>query len=112
MPKDNSSFFPKRKRRAASGRVHVSVLALILFGSLSSPGDGIVRITLLTPGEEGKKGKINFRPGIEPGTQRLGVQYTMHQAITQDKSSSPHSFLCTTSGRWRICQPHMVPVDP
>ena len=28
------------------------------------------------------------------------------QAITQDKSLSPHSFLCTTSGRWRICQPH------
>ena len=57
-------------------------------------------------GEEGKKGKINFRPGIEPGTQRLGAQYTRHQAITQDKSLSPHSFLCTTSGRWRICQPH------
>jgi len=42
-------------------------------------------------GEEAKKGKINFRPGIEPGTQRLGVQYTRHQAITQDKSMSPHS---------------------
>jgi len=35
--------------------------------------------------KERKKGKINFRPGIEPGTQRLGVQYTRHQAITKDK---------------------------
>ena len=50
--------------------------------------------------------EINFRPGIEPGTQRLGVQYTKHQAITQDKSLSPHSSLCTASGHWRICQPH------
>ena len=33
-------------------------------------------------GEEGKNGKINFHPGIEPGIQRLGVQYTKHQAIT------------------------------
>ena len=57
-------------------------------------------------GEEGKKGKINLRPGIEPGTQKLGVQYTKHQAITQDKCLSPLSFLCSTSGRWRICQPH------
>ena len=40
-------------------------------------------------GESGKKGMINFRLGIEPGTQRLGVQYTKHQAITQDKSLSP-----------------------
>ena len=36
-------------------------------------------------------------------SQRLGVQYTKHQAITQDKSLSPHSFLSTTSGHWRIC---------
>ena len=57
-------------------------------------------------GEEGKKGKINFRPGIKPSTQRLGVQYTRHQAITQDKSLSPHCFLCTTSGHWPICQTH------
>ena len=78
----------------------------ILLGSLSSPGDGIVKNCSADTGEEGKKGKINFRPGIEPGTQRLGVQYTRHQAITQDKSLSPLSFLCTTSGRWRICQPH------
>ena len=33
-------------------------------------------------GEKGKNGKINFHPGIEPGIQRLGVQYTKHQAIT------------------------------
>ena len=39
-------------------------------------------------GEEGKKGKINFRLGIEPGTQRLGVQYTKHQAITLAKSAN------------------------
>ena len=54
MPKDNS-FFPKRKRRAASGGVHVSVLALMLFGSLSSPGDGMVRITLLTQVKKERK---------------------------------------------------------
>ena len=66
----------------------------------------IIIITLLTQVRKEKNGKINFRPGIEPGTQRLGVQYTRHQAITQDKSLSPHSSLCTASGRWRICQPH------
>ena len=43
-------------------------------------------------GEERKKRKINFHPGIKPGTQRLGVQYTRHQAITQDKSLSPLYF--------------------
>ena len=63
-------------------------------------------ITLLTQVRKEKNGKINFHPGIEPGTQRLGVQYTRHQAITHDKSLSPHSSLCTASGCWRICQPH------
>ena len=55
----------------------------------------VIIITLLTQVRKEKNGKINFRPGIEPGTQRLGVQYTRHQAITQDKSLSPHSSLCT-----------------
>ena len=41
---------------------------------------GMVIITLLTQVRKEKNGKINFRPGIEPGTQRLGVQYTRHQA--------------------------------
>ena len=36
-----------------------------------------------------KKWIINFRLGIEPGTQRLGVQYTKHQAITQDNVYLP-----------------------
>ena len=40
-------------------------------------------------GEEGKKGMINFHLGIEPSTQRLGVQYTKHQAITQNKIFFP-----------------------
>ena len=62
--------------------------------------------TLLTQVIKEKNGKIYFCPGIEPGTQRLRVQYTKHQGITQDKSLSPHSSLCTASGRWRICQPH------
>ena len=53
----------------------------------------VIIITLLTQVRKEKNGKINFRPGIEPGTQRLGVQYTRHQAITQDKSLSPHSSL-------------------
>ena len=66
----------------------------------------IVIITLLTQVRKKKNGKTNFRPGIEPDTQRLGVQSTRHQAITQDKSLSPHSSLCTASGHWRICQPH------
>ena len=66
----------------------------------------MVIITLLTQVRKEKNGKISFRPGTEPGTQRLGVQYTRHQATTQDKSLSPHSSLCTASGRWRICQPH------
>ena len=66
----------------------------------------MVIITLLTQVRKEKNGKINFHPGIKPGTQRLGVQYTRHQATTQDKSLSPHSSLCTASGRWRICQPH------
>ena len=39
-----------------------------------------------------KKERKDFRPGIEPSTQRLGVQYTRHQAITQDKSLSFLSF--------------------
>ena len=47
-------------------------------------------ITLLTQVRKEKNGKVNFRPGIKPGTQRLGVQHTRHQAITQDKSLSPH----------------------
>ena len=46
----------------------------------------IVIISQLTQVRKEKNGKINFRPGIEPGTQRLGVQYTKHQAITQAKS--------------------------
>ena len=46
----------------------------------------IVIISQLTQVRKEKNGNINFRPGIEPGTQRLGVQYTKHQAITQDKS--------------------------
>ena len=82
----------------------------ILVGNLSPPGDGMVIITQLTQVRKEKNGKTNFRPGIKPGTQRLGLQYTKHQAITQDKSLSPHSFLCTASGRWRICQPHLA--DP
>ena len=49
----------------------------------------MVIITLLTQVRKEKNGKINFRPGIEPGTQRLGVQYTRHQAITQDKVYLP-----------------------
>ena len=49
----------------------------------------MVIITLLTQVRKEKNGKINFHPGIKPGTQRLGVQYTRHQAITQDKSLSP-----------------------
>ena len=36
----------------------------------------MVIITLLTQVRKEKNGKINFCPGIEPGTQRLGVQYT------------------------------------
>ena len=66
----------------------------------------MVIITLLTQVRKEKNGKINLCPGIEPGTQRLGVLYTKHQAITQDKSLSPYFSLCTASGRWRICQPH------
>ena len=65
-----------------------------IIGMFSPPGDGMVVITLLTQVRKEKNGKINFHPGIEPGTQRLGVQYARHQAITQDKSLSPHSFLC------------------
>ena len=57
----------------------------------------MVIITLLTQVRKEKNGKINFRPGIEPGTQRLGVQYTKHQAIIQDKSLSPHSEMKTLS---------------
>ena len=44
----------------------------------------MVIITQLTQVRKEKNGKINFRLGIEPSTQRLGVQYTQHQAITQD----------------------------
>ena len=62
----------------------------------------MVIVTLLTQVRKEKDGKINFLPGIEPSTQRLGVQYIKHQAITQDKSLSPYSSLCTTSGHWRI----------
>ena len=65
----------------------------------------MVIITLLTQLRKEMNGKINLCPGIEPGIQRLGVQYTKHQAITQDKSLPPHFSLCTASGRWRICQP-------
>ena len=52
----------------------------------------MVIIIQLTQVRKEKNGKINFLPGIEPSTQRLEVQYTKHQAITQDKSLSPHSF--------------------
>jgi len=45
----------------------------------------MVIITQLTQMREEKNGKIKFHLGIEPGTQRLGVQYTKHQAITHDK---------------------------
>ena len=66
--------------------MYVAILALsVLFGSFSSPGDGIVRITLLTQVKKDRKER-NFRPGIEPGSHRQGVQYTSHQAITQNKS--------------------------
>ena len=38
----------------------------------------MVIITQLTQVRKEKNGKINSCPGIEPGTQRLGVQYTKH----------------------------------
>ena len=79
----------------------------------SKDEERIIRITLLT------QVKINFRPGIKPGTQRLGVQYTRHQAITQDKSLSPHSFLCILpvavgeSANLTLADPpNLVPSEP
>ena len=53
----------------------------------------MVIITLLTQVRKEKNGKINFRPGTEPGTQRLGVQYPKHQAITKDKRSKDNYYL-------------------
>ena len=53
--------------------------------------------------EEGKKGK-NFRPGIEPGTQRLGVQYTKHQAITHCVLSKNFRHVINESMRCRNAQ--------
>ena len=61
----------------------------------------MVIIYLLTQVRKEKDGKLNFRLGIKPGTQRLGVQYTKHQAITHDKSLSPHAFFPMCQ---RICQ--------
>ena len=89
-----SSFFPvlslRRQRKAIlAKKLGHGCKTVGARNTLEYQGQHIkVRITLLT-GEEGKKGKINFRLGIEPGTQRLGVQCTKYQAITQDKSISP-----------------------
>ena len=100
VPSEPSTGTPPHQGRSQDGRIYCPDI-----GILSPPGDGMVIITLLTQVRKEKNGKINFRLGIKPGTQRLGVQYTRHQAITQDKSLSPHSSLCTASGRWQICQP-------
>ena len=76
----------------ASGLLLCSKIILcggqLLFGSLSSLGDGIVRITLLTQVKKERK-ETNFSLGIEPGTQRLGVQYTsqLHWLIIVSASS-------------------------
>ena len=70
----------------ASGLLLCSKIILcggqLLFGSLSSLGDGIVRITLLTQVKKERK-------ETEPGTQRLGVQYTsqLHWLIIVSASS-------------------------
>ena len=49
----------------------------------------MVKITLLTQVRKEKNGEINIRPGIEPGTQRPGVQDTKHQAIISGRKILP-----------------------
>ena len=57
-----------------------------VLGSLSSPGDGIVRITPLT--QVKKETETSVRASnLDPETG--SPVYTKHQATTQDKSLSP-----------------------
>ena len=56
--------------------------------------------------DTGEEEKINFHPGIKLWPRDWESSTLKHQAIIQDKRSSSHSLLSTTSGHWLTCQPH------
>ena len=59
----------------------------------------MVIITLLTQVRKEKNGKINFRPGIEPGTQRLGSSTLDTRPLPRTKVYLPiiHKFISPKS---------------